>query len=64
MADRTPTTDDVGIAIRDALELLVGIDSPRLPAPAEIGFMDAEDPSNLRIFVAGALFVVRVIREG
>ncbi len=76
----TATTDDVGRYIRDMLDLgcpVIDIAGEtavsRILAPGcitepegdEIEVFDASDPSNIRIGLAsGAVFVVRVIREG
>ena len=61
-----PTTEEIGIAICDALDMLDGIEMEGADGPEqiEIDHMDDEDPSNLRIIAGGAVFVVRIIREG
>ncbi len=74
MAKHVPTTDDIGTAIRDALDLLgvieiseamaEGEDIDEEETVAEVEHVDAEDPSNLKIVTRGAVFVVRIIREG
>lgn len=62
----TPTTDEIGIAIRDALLLLGGIEMEGADGPKQIvlDHVDDQDPSNLCIIAGGAVFVVRVIRKG
>lgn len=66
MANPIPTTDDVGTAIRDALDLIDGIELASDPDadPATLDHVDDSDLSNLRIISGGAVFVVRIIREG
>lgn len=62
-----PTTDDVGTAIRDALELLVGLELASADddaEPVELDHIDDSDLSNLRLVIGGAVFVIRVIRGG
>lgn len=76
MQQTIPTTDDVGAAIRDALELLDGIEITKVSnladvpeegevpeANAEIDHIDDEDLSNLKLLVRGKVFVVRVIMK-
>jgi hypothetical protein len=57
----TPT-DRMGIAIRDALNLLDSIEmEPHLPI--EIGEIDDTDPSNLTVKLEnGDVFTIRIIR--
>jgi hypothetical protein len=71
MANLIPTTDDLGLAIRDALDLIecfdiTGPDDEETgqPPTAVIDHVDGTDWSNLRIITSGAVFVVRMIREG
>lgn len=59
-----PTTDEIGAAIRDGLALLDGIETETEPEGIPVDHVDDEDPSNLKIIVGGAVFVVRIIREG
>jgi len=67
-----PTTDDIGIAIKDAVSLLDGIDltfgEPGDQADFIIDYMPGangeDDLSNLRIIAGGVSFRVSVIMEG
>lgn len=71
MRNAAPTTDDVGAVVRDALGLIERFDvtgpdddDTGQPPTAEIDHVDDSDLSNLRIVTSGAVFVVRIIREG
>lgn len=73
MTTLKPTTDDVGLAIRDALDLVKDFaieiaawddDHPEDDRAAYIDHVDDSDPSNLRVVTAGAIFVIRIVREG
>lgn len=69
-----PTTDQIGEYIRSSLEAAPAYGAPTAPLQpgciAEsdadtIDFVDDSDLSNLRIVMAsGAIFVIRVVREG
>ena len=69
----TPHTNDIGIAIRDALDLLRdGIelfdwgaeeDCPSM-GHAEIGEIDVSDASNLQIKAGGGVYRVSIVRVG
>lgn len=71
MAPLVPTTDDVGAAIRDALDLIecfqIGEatdDHGEDAKTAVIDHIDDSDLSNLEILAGGAVYVIRVIRKG
>jgi hypothetical protein len=60
------TTDSVGLAIRDALDLLDGIVSVECDSECvPIEYIDDSDCSNLRLLLAnGEVFTIRVILKG
>ena len=67
-----PTTDDIGIAIKDAVSLLDAIDltfgEPGDTCDHMVEFMPGangeDDMSNLRIIAGGVSFRVSIIMEG
>lgn len=58
-----PTTDELGCAIRDAIELLDGVEIEASDQSIPVDFIGADDPSNLEVIVGGAVFVVRIVRK-
>lgn len=59
------TTDDLGIAIRDALALLDGVQAAKgHPGPYAIACVEDQDPSNLGILMGtGECFRISIVRR-
>lgn len=60
-----PTTDDLGMAIRDALGLIQGVELASTPdaEPAVIDYIDDSDFSRLGIIVGESVFEIQIIRK-
>ncbi len=63
---RTPTTDEIGLFIRDKLDntSIESLNFNTRETQDHIVYVDGVDPNNLRLNMeSGAVFVIRVVRE-
>jgi hypothetical protein len=65
----TPTTDDIGVAIHDAMILIDSIDLTTHGEPGDtadfmIDYGEELDKSNLRLIAGNATFRISIVREG
>lgn len=65
----TPTTDDIGTAIHDAMVLIDAIDLTTHGEPGDtadfmIDYGEELDKSNLRLIAGNATFRISIVREG